>query len=195
MRWRSTEPRIGVPDRTAGACGYQPARTIVTFGAALRPSVNARTCAAHASSAARFSTAQSCADRPLRCAAGPDMVQNRFGDFEPDAEALQAGGNRSPPIVNAPRQSAWRSYGGRRSLGTCLVERTRRTGCPGTLEARVRRLPDGPRMPWPRPRPPAASHGADRVAGRLGAAHAERRSPLGRHGPGRYPGGDDDRCA
>jgi hypothetical protein len=31
------------------------------------------------------------------------VVQNRLGDFEPDAQVLQAGGNRSPQIVNASR--------------------------------------------------------------------------------------------
>jgi hypothetical protein len=36
-------------------------------------------------------------------AAAADMVQNRLGDFETDSQALQAGGKRSPQIVNAPR--------------------------------------------------------------------------------------------
>jgi hypothetical protein len=34
--------------------------------------------------------------------AAADMVQHCLGDFEPDSQALQAGGNRSPQIVNAP---------------------------------------------------------------------------------------------
>jgi hypothetical protein len=36
-------------------------------------------------------------------AAPADVVQYRLGDFETDAQAPQAGGNRSPQIVNAAR--------------------------------------------------------------------------------------------
>jgi hypothetical protein len=51
-------------------------------------------------------------------AAPADMVQHRLGDFEPDSQALQTGGNRSPQIVNGPmyNQRGVRA-GGRSSLG------------------------------------------------------------------------------
>jgi hypothetical protein len=36
-------------------------------------------------------------------AGATDMVQNRLGDFEPDAGALQTNRNRSAQIVHVPR--------------------------------------------------------------------------------------------
>jgi len=81
----------------------RPGFTTLSLG--LRCSAAASTWTAQASSAARFSVAQSWRARDAG-AATADVVQHSFGHFEANAEALQARRHRSAQIVHAPRREA-----------------------------------------------------------------------------------------
>ena len=71
-----------------------------TFPVGSLPSAAARRCADHASSAARFSSAQSCL-RLHRPTSAP-MIQHRLGEFETHAEALQPCRERPAQVLQPP---------------------------------------------------------------------------------------------